>query len=88
MGVSTKTKRELNQQTATILAMVTPEDPVVITERGTAKWKIQVVDTSGSTLNGVTFTPATKKASWDSLPLHGVKQSTAELLDELREERV
>lgn len=41
--MKTYTKRELNQQTATVLAAVTADEPVVITENGVARWRIEAV---------------------------------------------
>ena len=38
------TKRELNQQTAQVLAAVTPLEPLLVTEHGIARWRIEVVD--------------------------------------------
>lgn len=37
------TKRELNQQTAQVLAGVHPGEPVLVTERGVARWRIEAV---------------------------------------------
>ena len=39
----TVTKRELNQQTAQVLADVSPDAPLVVTERGVARWRIEVI---------------------------------------------
>lgn len=38
------TKRELNQQTAKVLAQVTETEPVVITHRGVPRWRIEAID--------------------------------------------
>lgn len=38
------TKRELNQQTAHVLAEVRPGEPVLITERGVPRWRIEAVE--------------------------------------------
>ena len=42
--MKTITKRELNQQTAQVLAGVSTGKPVLITERGIARWRIEAVD--------------------------------------------
>ncbi len=38
------TKRELNQQTAQVLAEVRAGEPVLVTERGVPRWRIEAVD--------------------------------------------
>ena len=42
----TVTKRELNQQTAQVLARVLSGSPVLVTERGVPRWRIEAVDSS------------------------------------------
>lgn len=42
----TVTKRELNQQTAQVLAEVMPGDSVMVTERGVPRWRIDAVEAS------------------------------------------
>lgn len=42
--MKTVTKRELNQQTAAILAAASAGEPVVVTERGVARWRIDAID--------------------------------------------
>jgi antitoxin (DNA-binding transcriptional repressor) of toxin-antitoxin stability system len=42
--MKTITKRELNQQTAQALSTVTPREPLLVTERGIARWRIEAVD--------------------------------------------
>ena len=42
--MKTISKRELNQQTAHALAAVTPFEPLLVTERGIARWRIEAVD--------------------------------------------
>ncbi len=39
-------KRELNQQTARVLAEVRDGEPVLVTERGVPRWRIEVADAS------------------------------------------
>ncbi|MGQ0799494.1 MAG: type II toxin-antitoxin system Phd/YefM family antitoxin [Pseudomarimonas sp.] len=45
--MKTISKRELNQQTAHVLDLVSMGQPVIVTERGIARWRIEVFD-SGS----------------------------------------
>ncbi len=40
MGVKTLSKRELNQRTASVLALVDAGETVIVTERGVPKWQI------------------------------------------------
>lgn len=40
------TKRELNHQTAQVLAEVSEGNPVTVTERGIAKWRIEAIGSS------------------------------------------
>lgn len=40
----TISKRELNQQTASVLSAVSAGQPVAITERGVVRWRIEAVD--------------------------------------------
>lgn len=42
--MKTITKRQLNQQTAQVLAEVQAGEPVLVTERGVARWRIEAVD--------------------------------------------
>jgi antitoxin (DNA-binding transcriptional repressor) of toxin-antitoxin stability system len=42
--MNTITKRQLNQQTAQALAAVTLRKPLLVTERGIARWRIEAVD--------------------------------------------
>lgn len=42
--MKTINKRELNQQTARVLAGVREGEPVVVTERGVPRWRIEVAD--------------------------------------------
>lgn len=43
-------KRELNQQTARVLAAVREDEPVYITERGVPRWRIEATDGSADPL--------------------------------------
>lgn len=42
--MKTITKRELNQQTAQVLAEVRPGEEVIVTERGVPRWRIEAVE--------------------------------------------
>jgi len=42
--MNTITKRQLNQQTAQALAAVTSLKPLLVTERGIARWRIEAVN--------------------------------------------
>ena len=44
--MKTITKRELNQQTARVLALVQDGQDVLVTERGVARWRIAAVDSA------------------------------------------
>jgi len=46
-------KRELNQQTAQVLARVTADSPVIITERGEPRWKLSELDAEDLHLTGL-----------------------------------
>jgi antitoxin (DNA-binding transcriptional repressor) of toxin-antitoxin stability system len=41
--VKTVTKRQLNQQTAAVLAAASAGEDVVVTERGVARWRIEAI---------------------------------------------
>lgn len=42
--MKTVSKRELNQQTARVLAEVAAGEPVVVSDRGVPRWRIDVID--------------------------------------------
>lgn len=42
--MKTISKRELNHQTAQVLDAVTAGHPVIVTERGVARWRIEAVE--------------------------------------------
>ncbi|MFW0795842.1 hypothetical protein AAFP30_18670 [Gordonia sp. CPCC 205515] len=85
------TKRELNQQTAAVLDQVTDVDDVVVTERGTPRWRISVVADEETVLarlerDGQYTPPSADPAPWPDHP-GGPTYSGAEaaaLLDEMR----
>jgi antitoxin (DNA-binding transcriptional repressor) of toxin-antitoxin stability system len=47
--MKTITKRELNQQTAQVLAAVDAGESVVVTERGVPRWRIDAFDAEADT---------------------------------------
>jgi antitoxin (DNA-binding transcriptional repressor) of toxin-antitoxin stability system len=42
--MKTISKRELNQQTAQVLAGIDPGETVLVTERGVPRWRIEAID--------------------------------------------
>lgn len=68
--MKTVTKRQLNQQTATVLAGVSADDPVIVTERGRPRWRIEEAgsaDLATSGPLGLHVIPARPKpAEWPS----------------------
>ncbi|GAA1486241.1 type II toxin-antitoxin system prevent-host-death family antitoxin [Brachybacterium fresconis] len=84
-------KRELNQHTAAVLARVTDTDDVVVTERGTPRWRVSTVREQDTALvrlerEGRYTPPASTPAPWPSHP-GGRAYAEGEvdaLLDEMR----
>ncbi len=67
--MKTISKRELNQQTAHVLDAVSVGQPVLVTERGVPRWRIEAVESSGDPVarlrSGGRITPAkAKPAPW------------------------
>jgi prevent-host-death family protein len=87
----TITKRELNQRTAAVLDQVTDTDDIVVTERGTPRWRVSTVrdpDTALARLEreGRYTPPASKPAPWPRHPggpAYAGSEADA-LLDEMR----
>jgi antitoxin (DNA-binding transcriptional repressor) of toxin-antitoxin stability system len=48
--MKTISKRELNQDTAGVLDAVKNGRPVIVTERGVARWRIEALETSTDTV--------------------------------------
>lgn len=44
--MKTISKRELNQQTAHVLEAVSVGQPIIVTERGVARWRIEAVESA------------------------------------------
>ncbi|MFW0795915.1 hypothetical protein AAFP30_19035 [Gordonia sp. CPCC 205515] len=84
------TKRELNQQTATVLDQVTDADDVVVTERGKPRWRVSAVRDGETALerlerDGQYTPPSADPAPWPDRP-GGPTYTDAEvdaLLDEM-----
>lgn len=91
VGVRTITKRELNQHTAAALDQVTDTDDLVVTERGTPRWRISAARDRDTTLarlerDGRYVPPRADPAPWPRHP-GGPSYTDAEaeaLLAELR----
>jgi len=87
----TKTKRELNQNTASVLAQVTDVSEVVVTERGKPRWRITQYHAQDTLLarlerDGRYTPPASLPTPWPDKP-GGPKYTDDEvqtLLDEMR----
>lgn len=87
----TVTKRELNHQTAAVLAAVTDTGEVVVTERGKPRWRVSAVTQPDTTLRrweqeGRYTPPASEPAPWPAAP-GGPRYATHEadaLLDQMR----
>ena len=85
----TVTKRELNQNTAAVLDSVTPADDLVVTERGTPRWRVSTVreqDTALARLEreGRYSPPVATPAPWPQRP--GGPSYTGEQLDDMLDE--
>ena len=85
------TKRDLNQHTASVLERVTRAGAVVVTERGTPRWRILAFDGQDAPLarmerEGRYSPPSSTPAPWPSHP-GGPKYADTEveaLLDQMR----
>lgn len=87
----TITKRELNQQTARVLADVASGETVVVTERGVPRWRIEALEAHPDPIERLRsegrIVPAKKNPrAWTTD--QGTRQYTAEevdaLLDDIR----
>lgn len=85
------TKRDLNQNTASVLRQVTEADDIVVTEHGKPKWRISAYRQGENALTrlareGQYTPPAQNPTPWPSQP-GGPRYSAAEveaLIDEMR----
>lgn len=90
----TVTKRELNQQTADVLARVKAGKPMIVTERGVPRWRIEVVEADADPVAWLRaegrITPASEDPpAWPDEPADP-RYSPARikaLLDEIRGDR-
>jgi len=90
--MKTISKRELNQQTAQVLAAVSVGHAVVITERGVPRWRIEAVESSGDPIARLRsegrITPAkAKPAPWPRAKPHYTPSQVDALFTESRGER-
>lgn len=89
----TVTKRELNQHTAAVLDQVTSTDDLVVTERGTPRWRVSIVREQDTPLarlerEGRFTPPSATPAPWPERP-GGPVYTDAQvdvMLDEMRGE--
>lgn len=81
--MKTISKRELNQQTAHVLDAVSAGQPVLVTERGVPRWRIEALETCGDPVarlrSGGRITPAkAKPAPWPAAkPRYTISQVDA-----------
>lgn len=88
--MATVTKRELNQQTAHVLAAVEDGEPVVVTERGVARWRIERISHDEMTRrrsDGRVTTPRPEPTPWPAGPARYTPAEIDDLLDAERAER-
>lgn len=90
----TVSKRELNQQTARVLAEVAAGQPVVVTDRGVPKWRIDTFDPQHDPVERLRaegrITPAKEHPrAWTSAgdPRRYTAAEIDALLDEMRGDR-
>lgn len=92
--MKTISKRELNQQTARVLAEVTAGESVVVTDRGVPRWRIEALEMHPDPVERLRtegrITPAKKHPrAWTTLR-EARRYAPAEvdaLLDAIREDR-
>lgn len=92
--MKTVSKRELNQQTARVLAEVAAGEPVVVTDRGVPRWRIDALQSHPDPVerlrNAGRITPAKQQPrAWGSDPTarHYTPAEVDALLDETRGDR-
>lgn len=82
-------KRELNQRTAEVLLDVEEHGPVLVTERGVARWRIEALSSEVGSKGGLRISrPARSRGGWKSYPRHQVAELSGTTLDELRDDRI
>jgi len=69
--MKTISKRELNQQTAKMLAQVVSGKPLLVTERGVTRWQIEAVEANRDPVarmrrDGRIITAKSRPAPWPS----------------------
>ncbi len=90
--MKTVSKRELNQQTAQVLDGVSPGQPVLITERGIARWRIEAVDASTDPIarlraEGRITAAKASPAPWGPIDRSRTPAEVDALLEEMRGDR-
>lgn len=90
----TVSKRELNQNTASVLDQVTPDEDVVVTERGIPRWQVTTFDGPRAPLarleqDGRYTPPSSAPAPWPDHPGGRAynDDEVEELLDSMRGDR-
>jgi antitoxin (DNA-binding transcriptional repressor) of toxin-antitoxin stability system len=85
-------KRELNQNTAQVLEGVGIGEPVIVTERGVPRWRIESLGGElaiGTLVGSLRISkPATRKCSWRDITPYEPKEPTQVTLDYLREDKI
>lgn len=92
-ALSRVTKREVNQRTAAVLDQVTEADDVVVTERGTPRWRVSAFRDQSSRLarmerEGRYSLPTPNPAHWPTEPRRAdvYRCSVEALLDEMSDD--
>lgn len=90
--MKTITKRELNQQTAHVLDAVAIDQPIIVTERGVARWRIEVVERSTDPVDRLRaegrITPAKPQpAPWPAVEARFSRSEVDALFETSRGER-
>jgi len=89
VGMVTFTKRELNQRTSDVLAAAQTDGPIIVTERGVPRWRIEAMQGPSAPVDrlradGRVIEAKTSPAPWDSSDGSRSATEIDALLDELR----
>lgn len=87
--MKTVSKRELNQQTAQVLAEIDAGESVVVTERGIPRWRIEAIDAESDPVarlrhQGRIVTAKTQPMPWPDDDPHDEPDRVDELYAESR----
>lgn len=90
--MKTISKRELNQQTAHVLDSVTAGQPVIVTERGVARWRIEALESAAEPIARLRaegrITPAKREPTpWVPIDARYTPAQVDALFAESRDER-